>query len=48
LLGPRYGRLHGIKYKEGKIAGNKIEKIEEVLKRGMWNYQLNDAAFTEQ
>ncbi len=48
LLSPRYGRMLGIKYKDGKIAGNKIERIEEILKRGMWNYQLNDAAFTEQ
>jgi hypothetical protein len=37
----------GIKYKDGQIAGTKIERIDEVLKRGMWNYQLNDAAFTE-
>jgi hypothetical protein len=35
-------------YKDNKIAGNKIEPISEVLKRGMWSYQLNDAAFTEQ
>ena len=48
LLSTRYGRLSGILYKENQIAGNKIVKIEEVLKRGMWNYQLNDAAMTEQ
>ena len=48
LLSPRHGRLTGILYKNNQLAGNKIVKIEEVLKRGMWNYQLNDAALTEQ
>ena len=35
-------------YKDGQIAGNKIEPIQDVLKRGMWKYQVNDVAFTEQ
>lgn len=40
--------MWGVKYKDGKIAGDKIEPIKGILKRGMWNYQLNDPAFTEQ
>jgi hypothetical protein len=47
LFAPRYGRLQGILYKDGQIAGTKIEPIDGVLKRGMWRYDLNDAAFTE-
>ena len=48
LLSPRHGRILGIKYKDSQIAGNKIEKIDDVLKRGMWNYELADSAFTQQ
>lgn len=48
LYSARYGKLWGILYKDGKIAGRKIEPIEGVLKRGMWNYDLSDASKTEQ
>ena len=48
LTGPRYGNLYGIMYRDNQISGNKIEKIDDVLKRGMWHYDLTDSAFTEQ
>ena len=48
LYSARFGRAWGIMYKDGQIASNKIEKIDGVLKRGMWQYELSDAAFTEQ
>lgn len=47
LFAARYGRVFGILYKNNQIAGNKIERIEDSLKRGMWRYNLTDAAFTE-
>ena len=47
LFAPRFGRMWGIKYKDGKIDQHKIERIDEILKRGMWKYHLSDAAFTE-
>ena len=47
LFAPRFGRVFGILYKDGKLAGNKIERVEDALKRGMWKYSMNDAAFTE-
>ncbi len=40
--------MYGIKYKDGIVAGNKVEHIKGVLKRGMWNYRLDDVAFTQQ
>lgn len=48
LYSARYGKLWGILYRDNKIAGNKIEPIDGVLKRGMWNYELVDASKTEQ
>ena len=46
----RYGKCYGVLYKEdgNVLAGNKIEQIEDHLKRGMWRYQLDDARFTPQ
>ena len=34
----RFGRLTGVKYWNGQIVGDKIEKIPGVLQRGMWQY----------
>lgn len=34
-------------YKDGKLAGNKIEPVDGILKRGMWKYSLSDPQFTE-
>ena len=48
LLAPRYGRLQGLLYKDGQIAGNKIERIDDVLKRGLWRYDYSDASLTPQ
>jgi len=48
LYSARYGKLWGILYKDGKVAGNKIEPIDGALKRGMWTYDLSDASMTEQ
>ncbi|TNV74023.1 hypothetical protein FGO68_gene8606 [Halteria grandinella] len=47
LNAPRYGSLYGVYYQDGQIAGNKIEKVAQVLKRGLWSYDLKDPAFTE-
>lgn len=32
---------------DNKPAGGKVEHIKHVLKRGVWQYQLNDPAFTK-
>ena len=48
LYSPRFGKMQGVLYKDGQIAGNKIEPIDGILKRGAWSYELNDSAFTEQ
>ena len=47
LYSARFGKAWGIMYKDGKVFGNKIEPIDGVLKRGMWQYDLSDSAFTE-
>jgi hypothetical protein len=49
LYSGRYGRISGIMYKQNgeELAGNKVEQINEVLKRGMWKYDLKDPNFTE-
>jgi hypothetical protein len=36
LNAPRYGRLYGVYYENNQIAGNKIDKVAQVLKRGLW------------
>jgi hypothetical protein len=47
LFSPRYGQMWGVMYKDNQIAGNKVEKITEALKRDEWSYELSDASFTE-
>ena len=37
------GRLYGIKYWQGERISNKIDKIPGVLKRGVWQYDINNA-----
>jgi len=44
----RYARLTGIKYWEGERISNKVDHIRSCLKRGVWQYTLNDANFTPQ
>ena len=39
--------MKGIKYENGQIANNKYERIPEVLKRGLWQYEVSDPKFTE-
>ncbi|CDW71476.1 UNKNOWN [Stylonychia lemnae] len=43
----RYGRMTGVKYVDDKVAGGKVERIVGILKKGLWNYQLNDPRFTK-
>lgn len=47
LYAPRYGRILGVLYQNNQIAGNKIERVDQILKRGLWQYDLSDSAFTE-
>lgn len=37
-----------MKYENNQLVGQKVEKLHDVLKRGMWRYDLTDAAFTPQ
>jgi hypothetical protein len=37
------GRLYGIKYWQGERISNKIDKIPGVMKRGIWQYDINGA-----
>ena len=48
LFGSRFGRLKGLKYRNGELVSSKYEKIPRVLTRGMWKYDLTDPAFTPQ
>ena len=48
LQSGRYARLTGIKYWEGERISNKVDHIRSCLKRGVWQYTLNDANFTPQ
>ena len=48
LYSPRHGKVWGIKYINNELAGNKVEIVNEVLKRGMWQYSLYDPKYTEQ
>jgi hypothetical protein len=48
LQSGRYGRLTGIKYWDGERVSTKVEHIRSCLKRGVWQYTLNDAQFTPQ
>ena len=43
LYSARYGKINGILYKDGQIAGSKIDPIDGILKRGAWQYSLNDS-----
>jgi hypothetical protein len=47
LQAPRFGKMWGVMYKDGAITGTKIEPIDGILKRGVWNYHNQDEAFTE-
>jgi len=43
------GRLYGIKYWQGERISDKIDKIPGVMKRGIWQYDINGAfELTEQ
>ena len=37
------GRLYGIQYWNGERKSNKIDKIPGVLKRGVWQFDINGA-----
>ena len=37
------GRLYGLKYWQGDRLSTKIDKIPGVMKRGVWQYDINNA-----
>jgi hypothetical protein len=43
MTAAKAGRLYGIKFWQGERISNKIDKIPGVMKRGVWQYDINDA-----
>jgi len=35
--------MNGVKYVDNRLAGTKVERLKNILKKGLWNYQLNDS-----
>ncbi len=40
--------MYAIKYRDGKIADEKIIEVRDALKRGLWRFKLDDPDFTPQ